>query len=851
MAVRECILQAVTDGKMSKEGADQYLAQLEDAEKLAAQRGMGAVEAYLFASSEAARKMAEKATSKRAQVLQQSLAVDRVWEDANRHKNGLFRGLETVFGLNVRAGGTAASIEARRMALLSTFQREMSDFLAATQTRMAGLKADTVLPQHVLKALYGGSVPDKLGADSAKAWTKMVERWVDMMRTAGVPVGRMEDWRLPQHWDPLAVRAMGEDRFVAWGEEMWRRDAQTGSGLALRDWSRDGEAKLVPGTDDAKARDILSTAYKNITTDGAATVEPGVFRTADMADRYGRRRVFEWTTAESYLEFNETLGVGNQNLGELMHRHVESMARDLALVQTLGPNPDQAFKILMQMAGRDGLSPRRLGNLEDLYFTTSGKSGTPVSQALALGGQAVRSGLAASQLGGAVLTSPSDFAFTRATASWNGLDMTKIMMRYAEGLSPKSAADRAEAIRRNLILEVGLRGSQDAARDVIGDMTVRQAPGLKWESFLQGASRVAGRSAEFVIRAQGLAHHTQVLRNAFGLEFQAHFHDLAHLPFDVESGPKIAAGTKGNVLPHAERRTLERYGITSDEWDILRKKTLNQGFMDPGKLAIEGQGAEREAGLKMLGAMIAEQRMAVPEANAVTRSYVLGQTRPGTMAGEALRSLIQYKGFAMSAGLMHGWRAVESLADTNGQWFRGQYMAALMIQATVMGAVALQLKNIAYGKDPEPMFDLEKNPFFWAKAFAQGGAGGVFGDYLKTAFSTRSSGDAARALTPTAGLVSDIFALSTGNLGESLEGKDSHTGREAVRFARKYVPEVWYTRLAMDRLVWDTLQRFADPDAAGAFSRMEERTRKEQATRFWWRPGSSEPRTPEFSRALQ
>jgi len=38
---------------------------------------------------------------------------------------------------------------------------------------------------------------------------------------------------------------------------------------------------------------------------------------------------------------------------------------------------------------------------------------------------------------------------------------------------------------------------------------------------------MAGRAAEVVIRAQGLGHHTQVLRNAFGVEFQAHFHDIA------------------------------------------------------------------------------------------------------------------------------------------------------------------------------------------------------------------------------------------------------------------------------------------------------------------------------------
>ncbi|WP_439611380.1 hypothetical protein [Reyranella sp.] len=73
----------------------------------------------------------------------------------------------------------------------------------------------------------------------------------------------------------------------------------------------------------------------------------------------------------------------------------------------------------------------------------------------------------------------------------------------------------------------------------------------------------------------------------------------------------------------------------------------------------------------MIGAIAIEQRMAVPEGNAITRAYVMGQTRPGTIPGEFLRSAMQYKGFALSAGLMHGWRTVESLSDQQDQWFGG------------------------------------------------------------------------------------------------------------------------------------------------------------------------------------
>jgi len=830
--IDDCLAAAVKAGTLSEQGSAEYRQRMKDAEALAAERGMAGASAYSFAVTEAAKAMEKRATSTRAQVQQTILAIDRAWADASSHGNGLFRGLETVFGQNIRGGGTGASIEGRRMALLATMQSQLSDFLEGVRSTRFGLQQNTILPRHTVSALYGRDVADKAAKDAAAAWTKSIDWWVARMREAGVPVGKLEDWRLPQHFDALAVKALDEAGFVERMEGWWR-DGK----LALRDWSQDGEAMLRPGVDDDKVRDILSGAYRNITTNGAASMEPGAVRSSTMADRYGRRRAFEWTSDEAWLEFNRELGVGDDAIGELMVRHLDSMARDLALAQTLGPDPDAAARVLMQMARKAGLSDRRLGNLQDIYFHSSGKAATPVSNALALAGQGIRSALVSAQLGGAVLSAPTDFAFTQATAAWNGLDMTRIMSRYVEGLNPANKADRLTAMRRGLILENGLRGLHDASRDAISDTMSRKGTGASLETGLSGAARIAGRAAEVVMRAQGLAHHTQILRDAVGMEFQGHWFDLA--------GKSMAE------LSGLDRRTLKRYGITADEWDLLRTGAKDaRGFIDPTRLATDGTAAEREAALKMLGAIAIEQRIAVPEANVVTRAFWMGQTQPGTVTGEFMRAALQYKGFAMSAGLMHGWRMVESLMNREGQMFRGQYIAALVIQATVMGAVALQLKNIAGGRDPEPMFS-DKNPLFWAKAAAQGGAGGIIGDQVKAMFSTKSTGDAARLLSPTGALGIDLAAFLGGNVSQALAGERSNTGREAVNLLRKYLPEVFYTRLATDRLVWDTLQKAVDPDAAGVFARMQERARKEQGTAYYWRPGSTEPRAPDMGNAVR
>lgn len=832
MSIADCIAQAVKDGKLTEKGAAEYRERMADAEALAAERGMAGPDAYTFAITEAAMAMEKRATAKRAQIQQTILAVDRAWEGAKANGRGTGFGLTDVLGERVAGKGSGSSIGLQQRGNLSAMQSIMADFLSKVQSKKAGLSRDPVLPRHVVNELYGQATPGKDAGQAAKAWDEAMTWWRDGMLRAGVPVGELADWRLPQHWDSAAVRSLGKEGYVARMESWWHEGK-----LGLRDFEADGQAYLVPGRADEKARGIFERAYDNITTGGDASIEPGATKNSTMADRYGRRRAFEWTNADAWHEFNRTLGVGDDAVGELMIRHIDGISRDLAVAQVLGPDPDRAAKTLIQMYQKEGGGKYWANKLNAIYEISSGKAGMPVSQRIALGAQSFRQFLSSVQLGSAILSAPSDFAFTKATSSWHGLDMSKIVAGYVSRLGPGTTEGRAAAMKAGLMNEVGLRGLHAAAQDVIGD--IKSAPGVggKVDAALNGLSRVTGRMAEVVIRAQGLAHHTQILRDAIGAEVQGHFGDVAHLPWAE--------------LPAIDRRTFETYGINANEWEAVRTKGVDQGFLNPARLAREGDGAERDAAVKMLGAIAGIQRVAVPEGNAVTRALLVGGTRPGTPEGELLRSFAQYKGFPMGAFMMQYFRAIESLRDGEGQWFRGQYLASLMVGTTVLGALSLQLKNIAAGKDPEPMFDPKHATKFWANSFAQGGAGGLFGTQLQALFSAQRIGDPARLATPASGFMLDVQGLLQGNLQDAIAGRPPHAGREAVRFANKYTPDVWYTRLAMDRLVWDTLQKMVDPDAGGTFARQQESARKQQSTEFFWRPGSSSPRAPDLAHGLQ
>lgn len=828
----ECLAKAVADEKISQATADRYKKLFEDAEKEARALGKGGVDSYTFATSKAAERMLDEVGRRKSDIAREILRTQMLMEDAPKHSRGTYRGLQAILGENVRGGGTSNSVVQSQRSVLGTLQAALTDFLDDLRSSNFGLTRDRVAPRATAMELYGKASGTPGAKENATAWTKMMDWWMGAMENEGVRIRKLEDWRLPQQFNTLKVKALGKEGFVDAMQERWQN-----GGLRLRDFkSTADDALLTPGVDDARVREILGGAYDGVATKGNSAIEPGLPTGETMADRYNRRRVFEWTSPESYFDFMDTFGQGSDNLGEQIVRHLHGMAMDLGTARVLGSDPDKMAKTLVQFGQKAGITDAEAHRLEKLWFHSSGRASEAASVTLANSAAAVRSWLSGAQLGGAVLSSTSDFAFLRSTAAFNGLGATKVMTHYLAELAGGADARRA-SIKLGLINETGLRGLRDHFAEVLGQNISKPGSFFKGEGLeaaSAGASRIGGRAAEFVMRATGLEAHSNIGRAAWG---------KGQLGLLAEN-----AGRGFEKLDDKVAAFLQRYGIDGEQWDVLRNKAMHDErlFMDPAWLAYSGTAAEREPALRLLGAIDAESKYAIPEGGVTTRSMLLGTTRPGTFSGEVLRSM-QYKGFAMSATILHGWRAVDRLMD-QGYMAMGQYLGVLAIEATVLGALGYQLKNIAAGKDPEAMDTHE----FWLKAAAMGGAGGMLGDQIKTMLQTQSRADAARLLTPTAGLLLDAAALSGGNLAQAVHGDKTNAGREAANFGRKYaLPRLWYTSLGVDRLGWDTLQRMADPDAAGAFRRIEQRSHKDSDVNFYWRPGQTEPsRPPDLERAL-
>ena len=74
-----------------------------------------------------------------------------------------------------------------------------------------------------------------------------------------------------------------------------------------------------------------------------------------------------------------------------------------------------------------------------------------------------------------------------------------------------------------------------------------------------------------------------------------------------------------------------------------------------------------------------------------------------------------------------------------------------------------------------------------------------------------------------------------------------------MREAKGLMPgnNIWYARLALDRMIADQIERYVNP-AYGEGYRRQHRYAAEQGTSFYWQPGDVLPdRSPEFANALE
>ncbi|HEX8400527.1 MAG TPA: hypothetical protein VF628_02360 [Allosphingosinicella sp.] len=797
MSLLNCIPGLVEAGKMKPEQAARMEAMYRR-HYAHLSRGMSPEAAAAEASEAALREWEHAARLKKRQTLLQvkrQMAIGDEIKAGDRHKTPV-RIVERV------------DYQTRR--IIGQAHGKIEGVLDRHSRNLLGEARDKSGLNDIVRELFGTKTDNASAREFAGAWRDAAEMLRQRFNRAGGAIGKRGDWGLPQSHDMLKVRAAG---FDAWRAEVAPRldlermiDEQ--SGLPFN-----------PGSLELALREV----WESIRSDGWNKRSPGAGGIGKLASRRADHRFLVFKSADDWLAYQEKFGTGNPF--DAMMGHVEGMARDIALMEVMGPNPAATLKwmqdgvkqaaALDRSPGEEGLSLARgtEHKLGQLFDVVSGNLNSPVNGKWARRMGGTRAVLTSAFLGSAALSAITDVGFQAVSRAYAGLPVTGAITGYLKLLNPLNAEDRRVAVRLGLIAEEASKMAASLNRFIDGTH----------------GPEVARRLSDAVLRASGLSAWTQAGRWAFGMEFLGHLADQR--------------GKSLGELDGALRRTLERYGIDHGAWDAIRAtETYKHGgaeFLRPDDVADEAHG---DALMRMV---LQETDYAVPASTARGRAALSFGQRPGTWGGEIIRNGALFKSFGVSVVLMHGARMMGEKG-----WNRAAYFAGLTVTTTLLGGVAMQLKEISKGRDPKPM----TNASFWGRAVLQGGGYGIFGDFLNGATNEFDGGPAETLAGPVVGTAGDLIRSGKRLVGDALDpDKEANPGREAAKLAKRYVPggSLWYARLAYDRLAIDLMSEWTDPDYATAWSRMEERA-EQQGQEMWWRPGDDGPdRGPDFANAWE
>jgi len=808
MSVRQCIQSKRLTGKLAPKEADEAEV-LFDQLRNEFRKTLGSNEADLEAAAALERIMRERAEQYRFQTGLQILADKRNLDLVSRHSRGVGNGVLALLDKDIYGDlNGIANVSSVHAQMVGRAHSLLFGTIEKFRVKGLSLVNDKAGEERLLKAILDGA-PDKDMAGHVDAWKQATEMLAEQFRKRGGIIPQGDDriyFPNPRH-DAAAINKVGR---TAWKAKV----------IPLLDREKMLDFETGRPMDDLKFETVLNEAYETLASGGISKSDGAGRGAGWLARARAAPRILRFRDADSWSAYNAEFG--EDGIYGAMMGHVDRIAREIAAMDVLGPNPDAAMARFTDLIRQEhgALAGAKASHAAQTYRVVAAID--PIENpGLAAFGGAVRSWLTGQQLGSAMLTAVTDFGFMKQTAGFNGLSAARAMKYYTGLMNPASSADRTAAARMGIVVENALGAMHAQARF----------------SGAAGAQRFAGRYADWVMRASGLAPHTYAARVGFQQEIFAQLSDQA--------------GKDWAALPRDFRAMLKRYGLDGESWERLRAtdgfEHRGQRFLTPLSVE-EGVGGADGARLGQAIARMAweETERAVPKGSARVEALLRAGTQRGSVIGEAVSFLTMYKRFPILIIQNHLARAI---FDRQGGWIapdggfsRGKYLAGLAIYTTMMGAFALQLYEISNGRDPMAMDDAT----FWGKAALKGGSLGFFGDFLTSADGTNRYGrDLISSMAgPGFGLGQDIVDLTFGNAGEALRGEDTRIGREVVRFADRYLlpgTSLWYSKLAMDRLIIDQLQMLADPQAAHRNAALERRVRKETGQSYFWRPGRLAP----------
>ena len=729
--------------------------------------------------------------------------------------------------------GSKLSIDAEGKALASKYLGRLINDLdkkGALEIFASG-KIDDDIARELWEIRPDGT-PGKTNNPAAQVIAEVIHKYqiaaVERLNRAGAYINPRPGYLFRQTHDQTKLRDAGY--------ENWRNFIMD---------KLDSEATF--GTADPE--EFLKGAYRGLSTglhkrfngEGESNHLHGFTGPANIAKKASQERILHFKDADSFMAYNEAFGT--KNLRDGVIGGLEHMARNTALMEGLGTNPVANFdRILTELKTKyrddpkmmDALSSKSLMNqLKEVDGTTR----IAGSVSMAKIGSITRAVQNMAKLGGALISSISDLPTQAAELRYQGVPL---FTAYTETLT-NLFKGRGDAERKELarLLGVGIDG-------IVGDIHAR----------FGSQDSVPGRMAKLqqrFFKLNGMAWWDDTNRTGTALIMSNHLAENAAKTWD-KLDPKI-------------QNVLRQYDIKAGEWEIYRKYGVqdhqgtkymtSDGLSDmtdadvaaylksqTGKEPTKRQVQEgRDELISRLDSYFQDRSdHAVPKPGAAERAIMQQGTSAGTLEGEALRMIMQFKSFPISMARRALGREIYGTVD--GKTDIGA-LVHLMVATTLFGYTSMVLKDLLKGREPRQFQgDLAKDTKLMFAAMSQGGGLGIYGDFLFGEYSRYGRSFLSTLAGPTFGQIDDLAEIWT----RVRKGED--VGANVLRMAVNNTPfiNLFYTRQAMDYLFLYELQEMVNP---GYLRRMESRIMRENDQRFFVPPSQEVPYGGSLRRLVQ
>lgn len=748
----------------------------------------------------------------------------------------------------------------------------------------------------VMEAL-GKDTGDSVAKSMAKSFRELFDTIHADYKAEGGQLGKIENY-WPQKHDKALLKKTTEDEWVSFITPRLDKenmiDFKTGIPFTENELN-----KMLKET-----YQVIISDGRNLAGEAADAGKVMPLQGRDVFNRNSDSRFLKFKDADSYLEYNKAFGRGDEALFDMVIDYMNLMSREVAVMQKMGPKPNAMMRYVETLLNdKENLAPLvDRQQIMGMYNTYIGRvDGIASDHAAYAFFGSVRGLLRASKMGSAAIAALSDTTFVAMAARANGIPAVGTLKKYTSLMSPANNVDKEIAGALGFATENMLNVHTSANRFVteegglydkfrsIGKLTegasnlvIRGSglgafTGFGRDAFAVETALFTGRMVQDGVVWSELPSAYRDSLSKFGMSESDWGEVLASELSVTESGGKYF-----NTFDFAAQVKVDKKKLIQTK----RKYTLdlNQKIADAKQEIVEyksGRAKNKKQKIENLKRQIEDyvkQKSEVPKraeeslrkadikrryeisnkiddmiqhgrnlatneptlrTKAITNgSMFLGDARKGTIGGEAFRSVMMFKSFPITVIINHLLPAISKIQNNRTAGSVAD-VALIIAGTTVIGTLVTQLRELQKGKTTRDWNDGKT----WAGGFLQGGGAGLFGDFLFGDYSRFGRSPLTDSLGPVVGLANDVMRTANGNLYRYMDGKDPNFGRDVFGLVKYNLPgnNLWYSRLLMERLVFDQLEEMIDPKVGQRRRRLENKMKRDLGQEFWWTPGEIGP----------